>query len=117
MKKMLKKVKTLPLALTALMIIMFPSSTFAATNPFKDSISTSSADALYTDLGKVINIITAVGGFWVLACIVFSGIMLAGSGSNPQKRSAGFVGLGCALLGAWIMMKAATIGGWVVSLG
>lgn len=119
MKNMQKFLSTYSFILVFLLVYMIPTLVFGADqNPFeKAGVSAANADALYTDLKKVITIIQIIGGFWVLGCLIFAGIKLSGSGNNPQARTQGFFGVGFALIGAWIIMKATTIAGWVISLG
>lgn len=74
-------------------------------------------DAVYADLNRLVNIVMAVGGFWVLACLIFAGIKLSGAQGNPQSRTAGFVGLGMAAVGGFVVVQARTIAGWVGGFG
>lgn len=88
---------------------------FDQVNGVKESSGTE--DAVYKDLNRLVNIVMAVGGFWVLACLVFAGIKLSGSQGNPQARTAGFVGLGMAALGGWVVVQARTVAGWIGGFG
>jgi hypothetical protein len=73
---------------------------------------------IYNDLKDLVWFITALGGFWVLACLIFAGVKLsAAQGGNPQARTAGFIGLGMAFLGGWVIMKAYDIAGWIAGFG
>jgi hypothetical protein len=111
-----KKVLALSLAITGMMMQLAPS--VFASNPFdKAGVSSQSADKIYTDLKKVVQFVIAIGGFWVLVCIIFAGVMLASSNGNAQRRTAGLMGLAFAMLGGWVILKANTIAGWIVSFG
>ena len=81
------------------------------------SNSRNTEGAIYSDLNKLVNIIMAVGGFWILACLIFAGIRLSSAQSNPQARTQGFIGLGMAAIGGWIVVQARTIAGWIGGFG
>lgn len=81
------------------------------------SNSSDTEDAVYTDLNKLVNVVMAVGGFWILACLVFAGIKLSSAQGNPQARTQGFIGLGMAAVGGWIVVQARTIAGWIGGFG
>ncbi|QAS54781.1 hypothetical protein [Halobacillus litoralis] len=73
---------------------------------------------IYDDLDKLVYFVMALGGFWILACLIFAGIKLASAqGGNPQGRTAGFIGLGMAFVGGWVIMKAYDIAGWISGFG
>ncbi len=78
------------------------------------SIETS---GLFADLDMLIGVIMALGGFWILACLIIAGMKLSGSGSNPQKRTEGLIALAFTALGGFIIIKAYDIAGWVNSFG
>ena len=62
------------------------------------------------------NLILAIGGFWVVACLIIAGMKLAGSSSNPQKRTDGLIALVFVAIGALIIVKAYDIGGWIANM-
>ncbi|MDC3424273.1 hypothetical protein NC797_07095 [Aquibacillus sp. 3ASR75-11] len=72
---------------------------------------------IYDDLDKLVYFVMALGGFWILACLIFAGIKLAASQGNPQGRTQGFIGLGMAFIGGWVIMKAYDIAGWIAGFG
>jgi hypothetical protein len=73
--------------------------------------------SIYGDLSNIVYFIMAVGGFWVLACLIFAGMRLSAAQGNPQARTQGFVGLAMSALGLFIIVKAYTIAGWVAGFG
>lgn len=73
---------------------------------------------IYTDLGNIVYFVTAVGGFWVLGCLIFAGMRLsAAQGGNPQARTQGFIGILMAGLGIFVIVKATDIAGWFAGFG
>ncbi|QCJ45603.1 hypothetical protein FAY30_26505 (plasmid) [Bacillus sp. S3] len=73
---------------------------------------------IYADLANIVYMVTAVGGFWVLLCLVFAGMKLsAAQGGNPQARTQGFIGILMAGVGVFIIVKAQTIAGWFAGFG
>lgn len=73
---------------------------------------------IYTDLANIVYMVTAVGGFWVILCLIFAGMKLsAAQGGNPQARTQGFIGILMAGLGVFIIVKAQTIAGWFAGFG
>ena len=79
--------------------------------------NTGNLDGVYEDLNGLVYFIMALGGFWIIGCLVWGGMTLAGSGGNPQKRTEGFIKLALTLVGAWIIFKAYDIAGWATGLG
>lgn len=79
--------------------------------------SRNTENAVYSDLNRLVNIVMAVGGFWVLACLIFAGIKLSGAQGNPQNRTQGFIGLAMAAVGGFVVVQARTIAGWVGGFG
>lgn len=75
------------------------------------------ANSLFADLKNVVYLVMAIGGFWGIFWLVFGGILLSGSGSNPQKRSQGFLAICMAALGIFVIYKAYDIAGWAMNLG
>ena len=115
-KKIWKAISfTLPLSA---FVLATNNSAFAkadATGALKDAgIITQNANSdLSTNLDKLIKIVMTFGGFWIIACLVFAGAKLSASQGNAQNRTAGFIGIGVAAFGAWIIMKAYNIAGWI----
>lgn|SRR5690606_7849321 len=72
---------------------------------------------IYDDLSSLVTFVMALGGFWILACLIFAGAKLSSAQNNPQNRTAGFIGVGMAFIGGWIMMKAYDIAGWIAGFG
>ncbi|MFE7064213.1 hypothetical protein ACFVAD_18950 [Sutcliffiella sp. NPDC057660] len=72
---------------------------------------------VFEDLNKFVYFIMAIGGFWIIICLIWGGMTLAGSGGNPQKRTEGFMKLALVAVGAFIIIKAYDIAGWVAGLG
>lgn len=73
---------------------------------------------IYDDLKNIVWAVSAVGGFWVLLCLIFAGMKLsAAQGGNPQARTQGFVGILMAGVGVFIIVKASTIAGWFAGFG
>ncbi|NRD81035.1 hypothetical protein HPT25_27335 [Bacillus sp. BRMEA1] len=104
---------------------LFPSLAFAASTKSAwssagispSSSTTSASSGLFKDLTSLVNVVMAFGGFWIIACLVWGGMTLAGSGGNPQKRTEGFIKLALVFVGGWIIMKSYTIAGWVAGFG
>jgi hypothetical protein len=72
---------------------------------------------IYTDLENIVYFIMAIGGFWVIACLLFAGMKLSAAQGNPQARTQGFVGLAMSALGMFVIVKAWEIAGWVAGFG
>ncbi len=86
----------------------------AGINPDKN-INTS---GIFSDLNTLVGIVIAFGGFWIILCLIFAGIKLAAAqGGNPQARTAGFIGIGMAFIGGWVIMKAYDIAGFIAGFG
>ncbi|WP_121616755.1 hypothetical protein [Virgibacillus halodenitrificans] len=79
--------------------------------------STDVEDGLYADMNTLLTVFLAIAGFVVIACLVFAGVKLATAQNNPQNRTQGFIGLGMALLGGWIVYKALDLAGWIKGFG
>lgn len=78
---------------------------------------TGNIDGVYKDLNGIVFFIMALGGFWIVAMLVWGGMTLAASGGNPQKRTEGFLKLSLVIFGAWVIFKAYDIAGWATGLG
>ena len=74
------------------------------------------ADSFMGSMTDLVYIIMGVGALWAVAWIIIGGMLLAGSGSNPQKRSGGLVAIAVAAVGIYIIYKAYTIAGWAAAL-
>lgn len=102
-------------------LFVFNADYVGATGAFDhvDGVSNSrgTENAVYKDLNRLVNIVMAVGGFWVLACLIFAGIRLSSAQGNPQARTQGFIGLGMAAVGGWIVVQSRTIAGWIGGFG
>jgi len=86
----------------------------AGINP-DSNINTS---GVFNDLNTLVGIVIAFGGFWIILCLIFAGIKLASAqGGNPQARTAGFIGIGMAFVGGWVIMKAYDIAGFIAGFG
>lgn len=73
--------------------------------------------SIYSDLDSIIYLIMAVGGFWVIACLLFAGMKLSAAQGNPQARTQGFIGLAMAAIGLFIIVKSYDIAGWIAGFG
>lgn len=73
--------------------------------------------SIYEDLDSIIYFIMAIGGFWVIACLLFAGMRLSAAQGNPQARTQGFIGLVMAAVGLFVIVKAYDIAGWVAGFG
>jgi hypothetical protein len=124
MKKLIGKMKSF-LALAPLAVYAFlmfsPFKVAAAEDAWKKAGITPNGDiknsSIYGDLSNIVYLVMAVGGFWVLICLIFAGMKLSAAQGNPQARTAGFVGLAMSALGLFIIVKAYTIAGWVAGFG
>lgn len=96
---------------------------FAATNADWSNLGVKATSniktgGIFTDLNTIVGIIIALGGVWVILCLIFAGMKLAaGSNGNPQARTQGLVGLACAAGGGIVIMKCFTIAGWIAGFG
>jgi hypothetical protein len=101
--------------------VFSPISALADSDGWKKSGITSKGDlknsTIYTDLDNIIYFIMAIGGFWVIACLLFAGMKLSAAQGNPQARTQGFVGLAMSALGMFVIVKAYEIAGWVAGFG
>ncbi len=94
-----------------------------ASDAFKKAISSNptapagvNTSEIQKTAGGLVWIIIFVGSFWVIGCIAVGAIMLAGSGSNPQRRTGGMVFLAFALLGGYALMNTYKIAGFLSGL-
>lgn len=72
---------------------------------------------IFKDLNSIVNLVIALGGFWVLIMLIIGGMLLSGSNGNPQRRTAGLVSLATSFGGGWVIIKAHDIAGWIASFG
>lgn len=72
---------------------------------------------VYDDLENMVYFVMALGGFWIIFCLIWGGMTLAGSGGNPQKRTEGFIKLALVAVGGWIILKSYDIAGFIAGLG
>ena len=73
--------------------------------------------SVYQDLDNLVYFVMAVGGFWVVICLLFAGMRLSAAQTNPQARTQGFIGLAMACIGLFIIVKAYDIAGWIAGFG
>lgn len=115
------KILLIVLAVVGFLFVFDVGTSYASTGAFDHvngvSNSRNTETAVYSDLNKLVNIVMAVGGFWILACLIFAGIRLSSAQGNPQARTQGFIGLGMAAIGGWIVVQARTIAGWIGGFG
>lgn len=118
MKPLLKK-QSVVVVLLLVAILMVP--TVAGANPLDkiDGVDGSGVneDQIFEDLNTVLTLIYFIAGFVSLVALIVASILLATSASNPQRRSGGFVALGMAILGGWVLFKAFDIAAWLGSFG
>ncbi|HHP1040696.1 TPA: hypothetical protein ACR3S6_004466 [Bacillus thuringiensis] len=92
-----------------------------AKNSFSKSIQghTSGADAntVQKSMNTLVTTLIGFGGIWVAACVVFAAIKLSGAqGKNPENRTQAMIGLACAAIGGFVMIKAYDIASWVTKI-
>lgn len=122
MKKWTKKLLPL-LSMTAIFaFVLFLFSPEEAAAAWKKAGITPQGDLKnsksFQDMTNIIYFITAIGGFWVIACLLFAGMKLsAAQGGNPQARTQGFIGIVMAGVGCFIIVKATDIAGWFAGFG
>lgn len=103
------------LALTILLV--FPGDVMAAGDQLKDVIGQKQIDkaAIYGDIKQIIYFIYGVGGLVVLTSLIVASVLLSTSGTNPNKRAAGFGALGMAALGGYVLVKAFDIAAFLTT--
>ena len=67
--------------------------------------------SLMSSMQDLVYVIMGIGALWAVAWVVIGGMLLAGSGSNPQKRSGGLVAIAVACVGIYVIYKSYTIAG------
>lgn len=76
-----------------------------------------SEDSIYKDANNILYLIYFIAGFISVVSMICAGVLLGTSGSNPNRRAGGFVALGMALLGSWVLYKAVSLSQWVGKFG
>ncbi|MFB0832074.1 hypothetical protein ACEU2D_21080 [Brevibacillus laterosporus] len=120
MKGILAKILALCMVLN---MTFTPSYTFAnANNPLKEvdivnQSQTVDEKQIYKDANSIINLIYYLCGFGTLASLIVASLMLSTAGNNPNRRTGGFVALGMALLGSWVLYKTGALAKWTQQFG
>ncbi|PEB54613.1 hypothetical protein COO03_05065 [Bacillus sp. AFS098217] len=79
--------------------------------------SGASAKTVQDSMNTLVKVLISFGGIWVVACVVFAAIKLSGAqGKNPENRTQALVGLACAAVGGFIMIKSYDIAAWVATI-
>ncbi|MFD1736277.1 hypothetical protein ACFSCX_06820 [Bacillus salitolerans] len=125
MKNAKKFLSLLAVLAVAVLVMNFAPVDAAAKVDISDALSKSGISSgnsletagLFKDLNTIVGIIIAIGGFWIIGCLVWGGMTLAGAGGNPQKRTEGFIKLSMVLVGAYIIVKAYDIAGYITNIG
>ncbi|MEI5919410.1 hypothetical protein ACMHYP_23210 [Bacillus cereus] len=81
------------------------------------NVSNNAKDGIFGSMNGLLIVVMGVAGFGVIFCLIFAGLKLAAAQTNPQARTQGFVGLGVACIGAWVVYKCLVIAGWVGGFG
>ena len=79
--------------------------------------SKSTTAGLFKDINFILVTVLGIAGAIVIACIIFAGVKLATAQGNPQNRTQGFIGLGMAFIGGWVVYKCLEIAGWIKGFG
>lgn len=74
------------------------------------------SNGIFNSLNYGLALILGVAGFVVVGGIIFAGAKLSTAGS-PQARTQGFIGLGMALFGGWVVYRCLHIAGWIKGFG
>ncbi|MDA2169165.1 hypothetical protein PDN18_24960 [Bacillus cereus] len=79
--------------------------------------SGSNAATVQDSMNTLVKTLIGFGGIWVVACVVFASIKLSGAqGKNPENRTQAMIGLACAAIGGFVMIKAYDIAAWVTTI-
>ncbi|UKX33688.1 hypothetical protein KM417_27750 (plasmid) [Bacillus anthracis] len=79
--------------------------------------SGSNAATVQDSMNTLVKTLIGFGGIWVVACVVFASIKLSGAqGKNPENRTQAMIGLACATIGGFVMIKAYDIASWVTTI-
>ena len=73
-------------------------------------------NGFFSELTNLVYIVMGVGGLWTVTWLIIGGMLLGGSGSNPQKRNGGIAAIMTACLGIFVIYKAFTIAGWAANI-
>lgn len=124
MKKLKGKLNKLGISLAVALgftPLMLSNEAYAETDSWKKAGISPGSDiknsSIYNDLDNIIYLIMAVGGFWVIACLLFAGMKLSAAQGNPQLRTQGFIGLAMAAIGLFVIVKSYDIAGWIAGFG
>ncbi|PIE91895.1 hypothetical protein CO726_29585 [Bacillus fungorum] len=83
----------------------------------KGHTTSTSAETVQKSMNTLVTTLIGFGGIWVVACIVFAALKLSGAqGKNPENRTQAMVGLACAAIGGFVMIKAYDIASWVTQI-
>ncbi|MCU5032098.1 hypothetical protein BK720_07145 [Bacillus thuringiensis serovar brasilensis] len=75
------------------------------------------AATVQNSMNTLVKTLIGFGSIWVVACVVFAAIKLSGAqGKNPENRTQAMVGLACAAIGGFVMIKAYDIAAWVATI-
>ena len=94
-----------------------PNLALASTFDEIDGVGSGGTEGLFDDMNALLIIVLSLAGFWIIFCIIFAGAKLASSQGNPQNRTQGFIGLGMALIGGFVIYKCLEIAGWIEGFG
>ena len=75
------------------------------------------AGSFFSSMKNIVYMIMGLGGLWCVAWIAIAGMLLGGSGSNPQRRNAGIAAIATAAVGVFVVYKSYDIAGWAVNIG
>ena len=106
--------------ITLSLILLFVLPGVALGNPLSkvDGVSGGmNANKIYDDLNNILYLFYFIAGFLIIAGLIAAAVLLGTSGNNPNRRTGGFISLGMALLGTWILYKAFDLAAWVGSFG
>ncbi|UTG80679.1 hypothetical protein MON10_01435 (plasmid) [Bacillus paranthracis] len=86
-------------------------------NSLKGHTSGTDATTVQKSMNTLVTTLIGFGGIWVAACVVFAAIKLSGAqGKNPENRTQAMIGLACAAIGGFVMIKAYDIASWVTKI-
>lgn len=115
--KMISISTTIFLAISFLFTSLPTNYAFAAgADPFSkinSGAGTIGGDRLFNDANRAVYTIYVFGGIWVLGCLIVGCMLLAGSGSNPQRRTGGLVAIAMALVSGIVLVNAYDMVGWM----
>ncbi|AJG56818.1 hypothetical protein BC30048_p1275 (plasmid) [Bacillus cereus] len=86
-------------------------------NSIKGHTTGTDATTVQKSMNTLVTTLIGFGGIWVAACVVFAAIKLSGAqGKNPENRTQAMIGLACAAIGGFVMIKAYDIASWVTKI-